>query len=50
MVTYYGLYSSVSRGRRKEENRDGLIPPVFEPTEHSKGVSEELGQAYPEDI
>jgi hypothetical protein len=36
MVRYYGFYSNVSRGRRKKENRDALIPSILEPDEDSK--------------
>jgi hypothetical protein len=33
MVRYYGYYSSVSRGRRKAKDQDGLIPSILEPVE-----------------
>ncbi|MFH1480311.1 MAG: transposase [Pseudomonadota bacterium] len=33
MVRYYGFYSKVSRGRRKQENRDERIPCILEPVE-----------------
>jgi hypothetical protein len=36
MVRYYGHYSNVSRGRRKKENRDALIPSILEPDKDSK--------------
>jgi len=36
MVRYYGYYSNVSRGRRKKENRDALVPSILESDEHSK--------------
>ncbi len=36
MVRYYGFYSNVSRGRRKKQNRDALIPSILEPDEDSK--------------
>ena len=31
MVRYYGYYSNVSRGKRKKETEDALIPPILEP-------------------
>ena len=36
MVRYYGYYSNVSRGRRKKENQDALIPSILEPDEDSR--------------
>ncbi len=36
MVRYYGYYSNVSRGQRKKQNQDGLIPCILEPEEPSK--------------
>ncbi len=36
MVRYYGHYSNVSRGRRKKENQDGLIPCILEADDNSK--------------
>ena len=36
MVRYYGHYSNVSRGKRKMQNQDELIPPILEPDESSK--------------
>lgn len=33
---YYGYYSNVSRGKRKKQNQDGLIPCILEPEESSK--------------
>jgi len=33
MVRYYGYYSNVARGRRKESNQDELIPSILEPVE-----------------
>jgi hypothetical protein len=36
MVRYYGHYSNVSRGRRKKQNQDALIPCILEPDEDSK--------------
>lgn len=36
MVRYYGYYSNVSRGKRKKENQDELIPSVLESDESSK--------------
>ncbi len=31
MVRYYGYYSNVSRGKRKSNDQDGLIPSMLEP-------------------
>jgi len=36
MVRYYGYYSNVSRGKRKKEDNDELIPPILEPDGSSK--------------
>ncbi len=36
MVRYYGYYSNVSRGNRKEQDQDELIPSVLESDESSK--------------
>ena len=33
MVRYYGFYSNVSRGERKKQDQDGLIPSILEPVE-----------------
>mgnify|MGYP006285932615 CR=1 FL=1 len=33
MVRYYGHYSNVSRGKRKKEDRDEIIPSILEPVE-----------------
>ena len=33
MVRYYGYYSNVSRGKRKKQTQDGLIPCILEPVE-----------------
>jgi len=33
MVSYYGYYSNVSRGKRKKENRDERIPCIQESDE-----------------
>ena len=38
MVRYYGFYSNVSRGKRKRQDQDGLIPSILEPD----GSSNEL--------
>jgi hypothetical protein len=35
MVRYYGYYSNVSRGKRKNQNQDELIPCILEPDESS---------------
>ena len=31
MVRYYGFYSNVSRGKRKKQDQDGMIPSNHEP-------------------
>jgi len=36
MVRYYGYYSNVSRGKRKKEDSDELIPSILEPEGSSK--------------
>ena len=36
MLRYYGYYSNVSRGKRKEENQDEWIPCILESEESSK--------------
>jgi len=36
MVRYYGFYSNVSRGKRKKQDQDGLIPSILEPDGSSK--------------
>jgi hypothetical protein len=36
MVRYYGYYSNVSRGKRKKEDNDELIPSILEPNGSSK--------------
>jgi hypothetical protein len=36
MVRYYGFYSNVSRGKRKNQDQDGLIPSILEPGGSSK--------------
>jgi len=36
MVRYYGYYSNVSRGKRKKQNQDELIPCILEPDESSR--------------
>ncbi len=36
MVRYYGYYSNVSRGKRKKENSDELIPSILEPDGSTK--------------
>ena len=35
-VRYYGHYSNVSRGKRKKQDQDGLIPSILEPDGSSK--------------
>lgn len=36
MVRYYGHYSNVSRGKRKKNDQEGLIPAILEPDPSSK--------------
>jgi hypothetical protein len=36
MVRYYGYYSNVSRGKRKEENQDVFVPSILDPERSSK--------------
>ena len=36
MVRYYGFYSNVSRGKRKKQDQDGLIPSILEADGSSK--------------
>ena len=36
MVRYYGYYSNVSRGKRKKQDSDELIPSILEPDGSSK--------------
>jgi hypothetical protein len=36
MVRYYGYYSNVSRGKRRQENQDELISCILEPDGSSK--------------
>jgi len=37
MVRYYGYYSNVSRGKRKQNDQDDQIPSILEPDGSSKG-------------
>jgi len=32
MIRYYGYYSNVSRGKRKKEEQDDVIPHIIEDT------------------
>jgi hypothetical protein len=36
MVRYYGHYSNLSRGKRKKNDQEGLIPAILEPDPSSK--------------
>jgi len=36
MVRYYGYYSNVSRGKRKNATGDSLVPSILEPESSSK--------------
>jgi len=36
MVRYYGFYSNVSRGKRKTQDQNGMIPSILEPDGSSK--------------
>ena len=40
VVKYYGHYSNVSRGKRKKQNQDELIPSILEPMDHRKSTGE----------
>ncbi|MCK5185957.1 MAG: transposase [Deltaproteobacteria bacterium] len=42
MVRYYGYYSNVSRGKRKKEEQDDLIPCIIE----EDGISSEKRKAW----
>jgi hypothetical protein len=48
MVRYYGYYSNVARGKRKEAGTVDAIPCMIEPEE--KSSPKKLGQSYSEDI
>jgi len=49
MVRYYGYYSNVSRGKRKKQNQDELIPWILEPDESSKEFKK-IGQGNTKDL
>jgi len=49
MVRYYGYYSNVSRGKRKKQNQDELIPWILEPDEPSKEFKK-IGQGNTKDL
>ena len=36
MVRYYGYYSNVSRGKRKKQNLDDIVPSILQPEGSSK--------------
>jgi len=36
MVRYYGYYNNVSRGKRKKQNQDGLLPCILDSDGSSK--------------
>jgi len=38
MVRYYGYYSNVSRGKRKKQDLDDIIPSILEPIGSSKAL------------
>ncbi len=44
-VRYYGYFSNVSRGRRKRESRDSLIPSILQPDEDSKAERKNWAEA-----
>ena len=50
MVRYYGHYSNVSRGKRKKQDQDGLIPSILEPVENpdfsGDGSSKEFTKSW----
>ena len=41
MVRHYGYYSNVSRGKRKKQNQDVLIPCILEPVEYPEFSGDE---------
>ncbi len=51
MVRYYGYYCNVSRGNRKKENQDCLIPYIIEqeenPREYRKNWTSLIQKIYP---
>ena len=53
MVRYYGHYSNVSRGKRKMQDQDGLIPSILEPdgssNEHRKNWARLIQKIYEAD-
>ncbi|MFX0202138.1 MAG: IS91 family transposase, partial [Candidatus Hodarchaeota archaeon] len=53
MVRYYGHYTNVSRGKRKKEDQDGLIPSILEPhgssEEHRKNWARLIQKIYETD-
>ena len=53
MVRYYGHYSNVSRGKRKRQDQDGLIPSILEPdgssNEHRKNWARLIQKIYEAD-
>ncbi|MBL7177711.1 MAG: hypothetical protein ISS66_17965 [Desulfobacteraceae bacterium] len=50
MVRYYGHYSNVSRGKRKKQGQDRMIPSILEPDgsskEHRKNWSRLIQKIY----
>jgi len=42
MIRYYGYYSNVSRGKRKKEEQDDIIPCIIE----DNGISPEQRKAW----
>jgi hypothetical protein len=42
MIRYYGYYSNVSRGKRKKEEQDDIIPCIIE----DYGISPEHRKAW----
>lgn len=52
MVRYYGYYTNVSRGKRKREEQDDLIPSILEPVEDpdlgGDGSSSEYRKNWPD--
>jgi hypothetical protein len=48
MVRYYGYYSNVSRGRRKNSDQDALVPCILQPEESSKEYRKNWARLIPQ--
>lgn len=44
MVRYYGYYSNVARGKRKEAGTDNAIPTILEPHINNKALRKNWAQ------